>query len=228
MDAIERVEVAIRTDMVNRFTLRHGAFGYLNPRNFSKIPEETHAFFIKHLREEREKSTETFVKHFKAKYVEEPDLPFWMACVLMSFGNFVRIFNYFPDRRIMAREYSINAEVMQSWLRSLNYVRNICAHHGRLWNRVLAYSPKIPTDKRWAEPVRIMDSQNRIFSVLTILKYLLPYTAPQSKWSERLGKLLKAYPVIPKKLMGFPENWKECPMWKVSECHEPIFRAVRE
>ena len=52
-----------------------------------------------------------------------------------------------------------------------------------------------------------------MFGMLTILKYMLLRIAPQSNWPGRLDDLLQKYPDIPQIPMGFPENWKECPIW---------------
>ena len=40
MDAIERVEVAVRTRLTNAFTLKYGAFGHLNPANLPRIDHD--------------------------------------------------------------------------------------------------------------------------------------------------------------------------------------------
>lgn len=52
-----------------------------------------------------------------------------------------------------------------------------------------------------------------MFSILTILKYMLTRIAPQSNWLGRLDDLLQEYPDIPLLPMGVPDNWKECPVW---------------
>lgn len=91
-------------------------------------------------------------------------------------------------------------------------MRNICAHHGRLWNRELGYKPMIPArDMSWHDPVRV--ENNRIFGVLAILKYLLSDIAPNSQWTTRLRELLAEYPEIPLAQMGFPGDWLLCPIW---------------
>ncbi len=97
----------------------------------------------------------------------------------------------------------------------LNGTRNICAHHGRLWNRELGYKPMIPKRRKnpqWHDPVEV--TNNRVFCILSILKYMLRRIAPQSNWPERLNDLLCEYDEIPIAPMGFPELWQECPIWQ--------------
>jgi abortive infection bacteriophage resistance protein len=91
--------------------------------------------------------------------------------------------------------------VLKSWLDALNVVRNICAHHGRLWNRELGYRIMIPGMHKYPE-------------WHTLLQYLLGRVAPTSKWPVRLQALLKDYPAIPIRLMGFPSDWGKSPIWK--------------
>lgn len=44
----------------------------------------------------------------------------------------------------IAKEWAVTPEVLRSWMRSLNTLRNTCAHHGRLWNNVWGTPPKLP------------------------------------------------------------------------------------
>jgi abortive infection bacteriophage resistance protein len=115
----------------------------------------------------------------------------------------------------VARMFDVSDEVLRTWLWSLNEVRNVCAHHCRLWNRDLGNKPTIPHAKHhpdWHAPVEI--SNNRIFAVLTICAHSLALLAPKSGWQHRLRNLLNQHPMVPIKNMGFPENWLECPIWK--------------
>jgi abortive infection bacteriophage resistance protein len=104
---------------------------------------------------------------------------------------------------------------MVSWLRTLLFVRNACAHHARLWNReipVRPYIPKIKHSPEWHSPVQF--DATSIFTVLALLNYLLKYIRPQNDFRERLETLLEKYQGIPRDEMGFPENWKDSPIWQ--------------
>ncbi len=217
MDAVERVEVAIRTQLVNRHTLAHGPFGYLDRATLPGMRFDTHREFLTRLRKESRSSQEDFVRHFVGKYTSETDLPLWMACELMTFGGMLTLFRH-SDKQIkrdIAAEYGVADVVLESWLLSLNFVRNLCAHHARLWNRGMERnSPAIPRRRKhpeWHVPVAIAD--DRLFGVLTVLHYLLRQVAPGSRWKERVKKLLAEHPNIPQHYMGLPANWEESPLW---------------
>lgn len=217
MDAIERVEVAVRTQLIYHLCHRCGAFGYTNKDNVPKMNGEQFGNWLSDMKEETGRSKETFIRHFRGKYGDCHELPaLWMLGEVMSFGKMLTLFNGVDDelRRIIAREYGIEDLVFRSWLEVLNMVRNICAHHGRLWNRELGLKPKVPRRNKhpeWHLPVEVRN--NRLFAVLTILEFMRKKVAPTSKWKRRLTDLFRNYPEIPLNLMGFPDNWEQCGIW---------------
>ena len=219
MDAIERVEVSVRTSLVYHLSHAHGPFSYTNYLYVPNIASAVHKKFLEKIVIETEHTKEIFVGHFKDKYGDShPHLPLWMAAEVMTFGMLLTLFRGIakPIKQTIAREYKIPDIVLESWLTALNGVRNICAHHGRLWNRELGYKPLLPRQRKypgWHVPVEVRN--NRTFVILTILKYLMNLIAPQSSWTNRFEKLLAEYPGIPLRPMGFPENWMECPIWVV-------------
>ncbi len=162
-------------------------------------------------------SKETFAEHFRTKYGKDHAyMPIWMATEVMTFGHVLTLYRGSPQniKRAIAAPLKVHDTVVNSWLLMLNTIRNICAHHGRLWNRSLGVRPMIPVaknDARWHTPVAVRN--DRIFGVLTILKHCVDCVAPQSQWPQRLLALLDEYPYIPRGSMGFPSEWKKCPIW---------------
>jgi abortive infection bacteriophage resistance protein len=85
-------------------------------------------------------------------------------------------------------------------------VRNVCAHHARLWKRELAVKPMLPHARHapeWHVP-----------AVLTMLRVLLLRVAPRSRWKERLFALHDTYGAIPPADMGMPPDWRQYPVWR--------------
>jgi abortive infection bacteriophage resistance protein len=216
LDAIERVEVAVRTSLTYHHSHSFGAFGYTAEIYLPNLSKNDFTFLQGKLKTATMQSREAFVGHFKSKYGDTHSvLPLWMLAEIMPFGAMLTFYRG-SERKIkkmVSSEFGVAFGVLESWLGSLNVIRNICAHHGRLWNRAFGVKPLIPEkDLQWHSPVEIRN--DRVFGTLTILKYMLSYTAPQSKWDKRLMALLGKYPEIPTLQMGFPENWKECAIWK--------------
>lgn len=223
MDAVERIEVAVRSQLAHHHALHHGPFAYADPASLPKLDAARHGEFLTHIREETRRSREAFVKHFQKKYGDcHEHLPIWMAAEVMAFGTVLTFFRGAPRKvkQLVADVFDLPDAVFNSWLLTLNTARNICAHHGRLWNRVLGVKPLIPAAKKypdWHQPVAVRN--NRVFAVLTICRWCLARIAPQSHWVDRLGELLTAYPGVPLPDMGFPANWRQCPIW--AEPKEP-------
>jgi abortive infection bacteriophage resistance protein len=219
MDAVEYVEVAIlRTRMVEQCTLLHGPFGYCDIRTYNPgfIQGEFNQL-MKEVDESVNRSNEEFVTRFQGKYTSESHLPLWMAVEVMTFGQLFTLFRHldWPEQKQLARVYNLYPPVLISWLKTLNYIRNVCAHHARLWNRELPIRPTIPDRKHHPEFYTPLGMDNRrVYAVLALLRYLLRFIDAQNDWQIRLEMLLHAYQDIPLHSMGFPTGWKNCPIWK--------------
>ena len=219
MDAVERVEVAVRTQLSYHHAHMHGTFGYADdPASLPKLSAAQRNELIARIQDEVGRSKETFVAHFFKKYGDQhKDLPAWMATEVMSFGSVLKLLRSSSKqvKNAVAHRFGVAYEVLDSWLWMFNEVRNICAHHGRLWNRELGNKPMIPLAKHhpdWHRPVAIKN--HRVFAVLTVSGYCLRRIAPQSAWPRRLRALLDQHGRVPRKNMGFPDDWLESPLWK--------------
>ena len=102
--------------------------------------------------------------------------------------------------------------VFESWLHSIVYVRNICAHHSRLWNKTLRIQPLFPrkvSNTFISTPVR----NDRLYYVLCIIQYLLQTINPNNTFSDRLKALLAEFPRVDVHAMGFPTEWDKESLW---------------
>lgn len=218
LDAIERVEVYFRTQLAYELAAETGPFGFLDPENLPRLKAEEYSEFIGRCVEELDRSREPFAVHFKSSYGDEHALPpYWILVNLMDFGTMLRLYNgASPEiRNKLASDLGVSARVLKSWLVAINTTRNICAHHGRLWNRGIGTRPIIPTKAKypeWHEPF-VVRSDN-MFGILTILSYLLKNIAPSTSWRKRLLKLLNDLDGEELRRMGFSDGWRDCPFWK--------------
>lgn len=217
LDAIERVEVYFRTQLAHELAKKTGPFGFTDKKNLPRLSDGDYERLLNTCREKHTRSREPFIVHFREKYGDTHALPpYWMLVNTMDFGQTLTLYRGAPVeiRNALAAQLGLSAKVLESWLFALNTVRNICAHHGRLWNRVIGTKPIIPKaskDVRWHKPYEV--SSERVFGILTILSYLLAEIAPQTKWRNRLFALLESHPSIDRRKMGFFKNWESCPFW---------------
>lgn len=214
MDAIERIEVHVRTLVTYHMGQRYNAFGHTDSANFH--PQFNHALWLSKLEGDIAKSKDVFIEHYKNKYDGFPRLPIWMSTEVMSFGSLSIFYKGLKneDKRQLASQLGIHHKRLKDWLHTLTYIRNICAHHSRLWNRELAIRPETVRDSAWNAPVT--PRQDRVFYILLILRVLLRSNHNGEHWAERCSELLETL-VSEKKYriaMGLPENWKEHPIWR--------------
>jgi abortive infection bacteriophage resistance protein len=219
MDAIERVEIVVRTTLAYHHAHSYGPFGYTTePSSLPNLKKEKQIRFLSSVLNESGRSKDTFVVHFDRKYASHHFyLPIWMAVEIMSFGSVFTMYKGCSSqiRQAVAIRFGEDDKVFETWLLTLNTIRNICAHHGRLWNRELGTKPRIPRKRKfpdWHTPVEVGNA--RMFGVLTICKWSLDRIAPQSQWVNRLRTLLIEYPDIPLISMGFPDNWQASAIWR--------------
>ncbi len=219
MDAIERIEVGLRTQFSYHHAHAHGPFGYAtDPAALPKLRPDQRVLVLGKIENEVARSKERFVEHFAKKYGDSHNYPpVWMATEVMSFGCVLKLWQASSKsvKNQIALTFGVSDEVLETWFWTLNEVRNICAHHGRLWNRDLGNKPSIPKCKPypdWHDPSTVPN--HRVFVVLTICAYCLTRVAPSSSWQSRVRQLLCAHPNVPLKNMGFPDDWLKSPLWK--------------
>ena len=214
MDAIERIEVYARTLFIYQMGHRYDTFWHTEAANFH--PRFNHTHWLAKLEKETAQSRDVFITHYKNKYAGFPTLPIWMVTEVMFLGSLS--FGYTglknDDKKIISDEFALHHKCLGNWLHTLTYIRNICSHHGRLWNRELAIRPSMMRTKNWKLPDT--PRNDRIYYVLLILRYLLRKAHVSDEWKEQCNDLIK--PIAEDRkwraAMGIPENWMEHPVWK--------------
>lgn len=229
LDAVERIEVAIRSDIAYQLGSKD-PFAHTNPAllhgNFAKKVDPLsgktrHQEWLDKYNTVLSRSKEDFVRHYKKKY--GLPLPIWVSVELWEFGMLSMFYQGLAvaDKSAIATKYGVpDWQVMESWLRSLNFVRNVAAHHSRLWNKNLVDQPKLPAlggilefDPLIGKP----DVTSRPYIILCILIYFMRRVSPNSSWPKRLRDLLDAFPAVPNLAvadMGFPSDWETHAFWK--------------
>jgi len=165
-------------------------------------------------------SDELFIAHYRSKY-NQPNPPAWMVMELVSFNQLSRWYQNLKEKEIKKKislHFDSNYIELESWIHTTVYLRNICAHHGRLWNRVLRISPKFPQKELPGQFIKVDGITNgRLYYSLSILLYFLNAVNPSSSFRKRLLQLLAEYPRVELKIMGFPSHWKEELLWQMGE-----------
>jgi abortive infection bacteriophage resistance protein len=213
LDALEHVEVALRSAMTYHVVTAYGAFGHENPANFH--PAFDHASWITKLHDETNRSSDTFVIHYKNSHQGFPAMPLWMSTELISLGSLSKLYSGMKptDKRTIATPLNLHHKRLQNWLHVLTYVRNVCAHHSRLWNRELSIRASVMSESEWRPP--LLPRLDRLFYVLLILRLLLRKTDRGTWWRDQCQTLLQPVAETPKwrTAMGMGVDWQNHPLW---------------
>ena len=205
----EKIEVNVRCRIGNYFADTYGVLGYKEPANF--VDEEYYNTFLEDIEEELGRNSKApFVRNFKENY-EGGDLPIYALVEVFSFGTLSKFYKNMKnaDKKAVAQSFGIGYTYLESWLESISYVRNVCAHYGRLYNAKLSKTPML-----YKEYSQAGIGNNRIFGVLLCMKQILKNDAHWNQYVDQIEMLIDKYEKVDVKTMGFPKNWKELLLWK--------------
>lgn len=233
LDAIEVVEIALRSKV--GFHLGHrDKFGHLDESNLDEsranqpdvdfaertVFEVWRERYLEH--QARAATSEDFIRHYTEKY--EGRLPIWVATEIMELGQLVRLYGFMSNAdqlRVSIELVDVSGAVFGQWLKVANYLRNVSAHHARLWNRRLTYKlGRVPGTAPLLlhlndDPVR----KARVYGMCAILARLTSAIRPEDGWTQRFIALMGEFPaeppVSPEDQMGFPAHWRDLEIWNV-------------
>ena len=213
LDAIERVEVSFRTAFAHGLAMAHGSHAHLDVTLFG----EDYRDCLGQLRTEVTRSKETFILHYQQAYTDPSLPPIWAVSEVMSFGLLSRWFKDISTpqtKKAIAATWGLGDPVVESFIHHLTVVRNMCAHHSRLWNRQFAVKmmqPKTPNElARRMNPGCV----RQLYNTLIMLDWVLDIISPDHTWTDRLKDLLGTLPAnFDPSQMGFPDGWRDCEPW---------------
>lgn len=216
LDAIEKIEISMRTQVIYQWALNHGSHWQLDGSLFRNSVQFAKDYT--RLQQEVDRSVETFIDHYKTNYSNPVEPPAWMSLEVSSFGLLSLMFRNLKigkEKKEITKYYGLNdVGVLESWMHSFSNIRNICAHHSRLWNRRLTAHIKLPTHPKNSFINNKFILPYKMYASLCCIKYVLDIISPNNTFKERLLELMKTCPLAQEKEMGFPKNWKEDNFWK--------------
>lgn len=225
-DAIERIEIALRTKMIYHLSLTYGSLWYLDSNLFesSKLPSDPkitiHQNLINELKKEFKRSQEIFIKDQKKRYPTlEADS--WKILEIASMGTLSKLYknlkHQLPEKAIISQEMGLNLHSeLSSWLEAITYVRNIIAHHSRLWSRNMVKTPiEILNNPKsdWLNNSLLPAQIKKPFLIITSMIYLCNEVTPNHKIKHKILDLFSQKPDLPIYKLGFLNNWQNQPIW---------------
>jgi abortive infection bacteriophage resistance protein len=214
--AIQTIEVSVRTKIIKHFAIKFGAFWFMNENyatNGSRFEGN-----LSVIRKEISRSHDDFITEHFRKY-NEPELPpVWKTLEVISMGTLSKLFNNFSDataKHAVARDFGLNHhKFLRSWLECIAILRNCCAHHSRLLNRVFPIKPMMPErmPNKWIENFSFREQT--LYPQLCYVAYWLNSILPDNTFVADFKQLLTNYPSVLPRLLGFPLNWEQEHLWR--------------
>ena len=228
-DAIERIEIALRTKMIYHLSVSYGGLWYLNPALFEattiKLNDGTvktiHQNTLDELQKEFNRSQEIFVKDHRNRFPNK-NADAWKTLEVASMGTLSKLYknlkHQLPEKAAIAKEMGLNLHnELSSWLEAIAYVRNIIAHHSRLWSRNMVKRPtdqlKNPIGQWFVNPITEVQTK-KPFLIISSMVYLCNMVTPGHQIKSKILDLFKNNPNVPIYKLGFLNNWQNEPLWK--------------
>lgn len=220
--AIEKVEIAYRTAISNVMCKKYGSHWFIRKESFrKKINKETNKevdcvqeckeIINKEIRKKDNEYAETFIANYYNKYLAPELPPFWMVIETFTIGSLNKLFQLInlDDKTEIIKYLGMTEDAKfirtTNWLYALSVVRNICAHHSRLFNRVFRIAP--------TKHIKIGELQkannNTFYYIAMIINFYLILMSKDHSFEDNLQILFAKYPQINKSKMGFPVNWEK-------------------
>ena len=217
-NAIEKIEIALRTQIIYQYAIVHGAFWHLNPALYTNS-----VFFASHiasLQKEVNRSNETFIKHYKKTYTTPTEPPAWMSLEVSTIGLLSKIFSNLKDNACkdeVTKHFGLkDVDLLVNWMQCFSLLRNVCAHHGRLWNRRMTQLklPKKPLNT-------FITNKNilpyKVYAYICCMQYVLNIISPGHEFKNNLVTLMNNCPMLQEKEMGFPKDWQNEKIWQINK-----------
>lgn len=218
-EVIEKIEISLRTKLIYHLSLEHDPWWFQNFELF--IDSQALVKTLSSLESELSRTKDTFIKnHYKKHKDDKRFPPAWKSLEQTSLGSLSKLYGNLKhtnkSKDSIAKEFgAVNHTYLPSWLQSIAQIRNLCAHHSRLWNKNLPGTVKLLSNppNNWVVNVSNQSEFSKLYVHLCLMKYLLNTIKPND-FTERLSNLFVSYPNVDPNALGMKENWQNEPLWK--------------
>jgi abortive infection bacteriophage resistance protein len=213
INGIERIEVAVRAAISDTMSKAHGPH-WLTDQNLFEKPADHQSILTEITRTMNPKDSrkrDIFIQHYFSSYDHPTMPPCWMVFEAISFGSVSYLLSKLKvaHRNSISARFGVPEPVFLSWCHSLSYLRNLCAHHARVWNRTFTIKPMV--SKAYADD---LNPNTRIYAQLVTMRVLLKKISPTSSWHRDLAHLFADHPRVTPHRVGFKQDWPNRLVWR--------------
>ena len=155
--------------------------------------------------------------------------PFWVIAEVLDFSDVSRMFEGIPvgDQNTIADSFNVCLDVgvlsrkqrrkvlsespLVRWFEQLTVLRNMCAHHSRVWNK--SFAPASTVALRTMPELEELPSgqSEKIYGALIVMAFLLRTISLGTSWPEKVTVLMQEsfFPnsLVTKAALGAPDDW---------------------
>lgn len=214
LEAVERLEVAIRNTICNFLSLKYSPHWYLEPSLFRPVRKHGFGQLLSKVEQEVDRSKEKkFIKAYYTSY-DDPYLPpSWAMSECVSLGMWSKTYKILRDvndKKAISSKFGVaQVEVFESWIHAVSVLRNMAAHHDRFLNNKLGVSP---TNHK-AKHIRFADNSS-VYAALTVVHVLLSSIGFNTVFADRLGNIKTEFGAGMCAELGFPKDWPKSAGWQ--------------
>ena len=197
--AVGRFEILFRNAISETLSHRHGAHPYFEPGAFRDAAANIEAIRI--FSDVYQRSRDQRAKHYRAAYGQPILPPVWVLKEFLTFGASSRIYQSLsgPIRTGIAAGFGVGSDrVFTSWVECLVDLRNVCAHHDRLFNRNLQKQPMML--RSTSLPTAPMQ---KLKAILECLDYLLNRRGSPESITAAAEAIIRRHPAVRPAEAGF-------------------------
>ncbi|BDD37951.1 Abi family protein [Streptococcus ruminantium] len=220
LHAIEKIEVSLKTKVSYILGKNYGAFGYLNFSNwtnrtkFKKFEIEKQQYYFK----SKLLKTIELSNHSELKNVQNlnsdgfPSV--WLTIDMLMFGELINLIDLMSknNKKQLASFYNCSVKELLSWIKCLNFIRNICAHNSNILDIQLQTTPVKNID--WDNHLFVISGKkgnrttNRLAIVIFIIIDLVAQINPKYDWKKITSNLKTIVKSNPQNahLLGFKDE----------------------
>jgi abortive infection bacteriophage resistance protein len=197
--SVGRFEVLFRNSLSEALSRSYGSHPYFNVAAFADATANLKA--IQSFIAVYSKSKDPRATHYAANYSDPILPPIWTMKEFLTFGASSRIYQCLSGqiKTLIASDFGVGSDkIFINWIECLVDLRNICAHHDRLFNRSFQKQPGklisagLPTAPR-----------NKLKAILECLDHVLGSRGLPVNVTSKVDAILKRYPKVRPVDVGF-------------------------
>lgn len=184
--AVGQFELLLRNAISEALSHGHGSHPYNDVTAFKDATAnldalQTFATIYRKSRDQR-------AKHYRETYGDPILPPIWTMKEFLTFGAASRVYGCLngPMRTAIAAQFGVSKDIVfTSWIECLVDLRNICAHHDRLFNRAFQKQPKTLVSAGLP-----LATASKLKAALECLDYMLTKRGATANVVTKVGKIV--------------------------------------